>query len=194
MKSILFFLFSAVTVMVYSQSEETLKIRAVREQKESQWMQEYISFLSIPNIVADSAGLKRNADFIMQMMRKRNVQNIRLLSATTKNIPPAIYGEVITPGATKTLIFYAHYDGQPVDSSQWAKGLKPFIPKLVKGSLEKGAAIIPFPANGKYDPEWRIYARAASDDQNSHLRKELGHVRALHTDSGNSGTISLTLT
>ena len=164
-KPVFFFLFSVIAVVVYSQSEETLKIRAVREQKESQWMQEYISFLAIPNIAADSAGLKKNADFIMQMMRKRNVQNIRLLSATTKNIPPAIYGEVNTPGATKTLIFYAHYDGQPVDSSQWAKGLKPFIPKLVKGSLEKGAAMIPFPANGKYDPEWRIYARGASDDK-----------------------------
>jgi acetylornithine deacetylase/succinyl-diaminopimelate desuccinylase-like protein len=72
---------------------------------------------------------------------------------------------VITPGAQQTLIFYAHYDGQPVDSTQWIKGLHPFRPQLVNGSLEKGAAMIPIPANGKYDAAWRLYARGASDDK-----------------------------
>ncbi len=164
-RSLLFFLFPFIAGLAHSQSATTLKIRSVREQKENQWLQEYISFLSIPNIAADSSGLQKNAAFIMQMMQKRNLQHIQLLYANNKNIPPAIYGEVNTPGATKTLVFYAHYDGQPVDSSQWAKGLRPFTPKLVKGSLEKGAAMIPFPSNGKYDPEWRIYARGASDDK-----------------------------
>jgi acetylornithine deacetylase/succinyl-diaminopimelate desuccinylase-like protein len=28
---------------------------------------------------------------------------------------PAVYGEVLVPGAKQTLIFYAHYDGQPVN-------------------------------------------------------------------------------
>ena len=164
-KWLLFFLFPVISGTVYSQYEETLMVRAFREQKENQWLQEYISFLSIPNTAADTVNLKKNADFIMQMMRKRNVQKVQLLYASTKGVAPAIYGEVNTPDATKTLIFYAHYDGQPVDTSQWAKGLYPFTPKLVKGSLEKGAAMIPFPASGKYDPDWRIYARGASDDK-----------------------------
>ncbi len=164
-RQLLLFLFLAISGILNSQSSQTLKIRSYREQKESQWMQEYIQFLSIPNIAADTAGLKKNADFIMQMMRKRNVQNVQLLFPSTKTAAPSIYGEVIVPGATRTLIFYAHYDGQPVDTLQWAKGLKPFTPKLLNGSLEKNAAIIPFPANGKYDPQWRIYARGASDDK-----------------------------
>lgn len=151
---------------VHSQSDETLRIRTVREQKETLWMQEYIRFLAIPNIAADKSGLSRNAAFIMQMMRQRNIQHVQLLHNESRTATPAIYGEVLVPGATRTLIFYAHYDGQPVDSTQWAKGLRPFVPKLVKGSLEQGAAIAAFPeAGGKYDPEWRIYARGASDDK-----------------------------
>ena len=166
MKKILLpFIFCILSVNSYAQSAETLKIRSYREQKENLWLQEYIKLLSIPNIAADTVGLNRNADFIMQMMRKRNVQNIQLLYPTTKKSTPSIYGEVNEPGATKTLIFYAHYDGQPVDTSQWSKGLQPFVPRLVNGSLEKGAAMIPFPANGKWDPQWRIYARGASDDK-----------------------------
>lgn len=151
---------------VHSQSDETLRIRSVREQKETLWMQEYIRFLAIPNIAADKSGLSRNAAFIMQMMRQRNIQHVQLLHNESRTATPAIYGEVLVPGATRTLIFYAHYDGQPVDSTQWAKGLRPFVPKLVKGSLEQGAAIAAFPeAGGKYDPDWRIYARGASDDK-----------------------------
>lgn len=165
-KSILLFLFSSMMHTVYSQSAETLKIRSVREQNENQWLKEYIFFLSIPNIAADTSGIKKNADYIMQMMQKRNISNIQLLYPETKSAAPSVYGEINTPGATRTLIFYAHYDGQPVDSSQWAKGLVPFMPKLVNGALDKGASIIPFPSgNTKYNPDWRIYARGASDDK-----------------------------
>jgi acetylornithine deacetylase/succinyl-diaminopimelate desuccinylase-like protein len=164
-KALLLFLFSFAAIAVFSQSAETRRIRSFQEQKENLWLKEYISFLSIPNIAADNSGLERNADLIMQMMHKRNIQHVQLLHAATPNIPPAVYGEVNIPGATKTLIFYAHYDGQPVDSLQWAKGLQPFFPRLVKGSLEKGAAMIAFPPDGKYDAEWRIYARGASDDK-----------------------------
>lgn len=153
-------------VMVYSQAEETIRIRSVRQQRENIWLQEYTGFLSIPNTAANKTNLSRNAEFIMQMMQKRNIQQVKLLYDEARTAVPAIYGEVIVPGATRTLIFYAHYDGQPVDSSQWAKGLKPFVPKLVKGSLEKAAVITSFRGTtGKYDPDWRIYARGASDDK-----------------------------
>ena len=165
-KLLLLVLISGMGYSLFSQSKVTLQIRSIREKTESQWLQEYVSLLSIPNIAANPAGLQKNAEFIMQMMKKRNIQQVKLLNGVTKNIAPAIYGEVKTPGAKKTLIFYAHYDGQPVDSSQWAKGLDPFVPNLVAGSLEKGAAMISFPKEGtKFDPEWRIYARGASDDK-----------------------------
>jgi acetylornithine deacetylase/succinyl-diaminopimelate desuccinylase-like protein len=69
-----------------------------------------------------------------------------------------------TPGATRTIGFYAHYDGQPVDPSKWASD--PFKPTLREKPLESGGQVIPFPKSGEeFDSEWRLYARSASDDK-----------------------------
>ncbi|MFN0120130.1 MAG: M20/M25/M40 family metallo-hydrolase, partial [Blastocatellia bacterium] len=79
--------------------------------------------------------------------------------------PPVVYGEINVPGATRTLIFYAHYDGQPVEPAKWAGG-DPFAPTLRSASLETGGKDIPFPAKGQlFNPEWRIYARSTGDDK-----------------------------
>lgn len=162
----LFFLFSILCLYSKAQSPEIIKIRQVRENSEKNWIQEFTALLLIPNIAADTNGLNFTANHIMNMMRSRNIDHVQLLRANTKNIPPAIYGEVITPGATKTIIFYAHYDGQPVDSTQWAKGFNPFKPTMVNGSLERGAQIVPFTdVVTSYNPDWRIYGRSASDDK-----------------------------
>src|SRR4030095_4053650 len=83
---------------------------------------------------------------------------------TGENTPPVVFGELRTPGATRTIGFYAHYDGQPVDPSKWSSD--PFKPTLRDKPLEAGGRVIPFPGAGeKLDPEWRIYARSASDDK-----------------------------
>ena len=128
-------------------------------------MGEFTNFLAIPNVAADPAGQQKCAAYIMDMMMKRGIKKVQLLNASTTGAPPAVYGEVMVPGATKTLIFYAHYDGQPVNPSQWAKGLEPFKPKLYTGAIDKGGSNIDFPADNIYSKEWRIYARGASDDK-----------------------------
>jgi acetylornithine deacetylase/succinyl-diaminopimelate desuccinylase-like protein len=148
----------------FGQSTETLQVRDYRHKNEHSIINEFVSFLTIPNIASDSINIQKNAVFIMDMMRRRGIDKVQLLSADSKGTPPVVYGEVIRPGARNTIIFYAHYDGQPVNAAQWAKGLDPFTPKLYSGSLSTGQPLS-FPASGKYDPEWRIYARGASDDK-----------------------------
>ncbi|MBL8223200.1 MAG: M20/M25/M40 family metallo-hydrolase, partial [Bryobacterales bacterium] len=65
----------------------------------------------------------------------------------------------------KTVIFYAPYDGQPADPAAWT-GSRPWEPVLRSSALEQGGTTIAFPNDGeKIDPEWRIYARSASDDK-----------------------------
>ena len=153
-------------VQTHAQSDLTKQIRNYREKQEHALLQEYISFLAIPNLAADTINMQRNAAYIQNMMAKRGIQNIQLLYPTSPKIPPAVYGEVLVPNAKKTIIFYAHYDGQPVDSTKWSKGLHPFKPTLVNGSLEKNAAIINWPKEtDTINPEWRIYSRGASDDK-----------------------------
>ena len=58
---------------------------------------------------------------------------------------PVVFGEIRTPGATRTLVFYAHYDGQPLDPKEWAT--PPFQPVLRDKSLEK---------DGQRDPAARV--------------------------------------
>ncbi|CAN5316099.1 M20/M25/M40 family metallo-hydrolase [soil metagenome] len=121
-------------------------------------MRELFALLAVPNVAADSANIGRNADLLMEMLRRRGA-TARLLEGAG---PPAVYGELITPGATRTVVFYAHYDGQPVVPSDWATG--PWEPTLRSGVLGAGAPVVRIPS-GRTPDDWRIYARSASDDK-----------------------------
>lgn len=155
----------SITQSVPAQTTESLKIRAYGNDNAGSIIKEFTNFLTLPNVATDTPGLKKNAAFIMGMMRKRGIQKVQLLNAATAGTPPAVYGEVLVPGAKRTLIFYAHYDGQPVNPAQWAAELDPFTPKLFSNVIDKGGKNLPFPADGKYESDWRIYARGASDDK-----------------------------
>ncbi|MEA5405409.1 M20/M25/M40 family metallo-hydrolase [Arcicella sp. DC2W] len=150
---------------VFSQSNLVDKTRAFRQANEHRLLQEFMGLLSIPNVVYDTVGIQKTANYIVKMMEDRGIKTQKL-DAKTKGVPPAIYGEVIVPNATKTLVFYAHYDGQPVNPNQWAEGIKPFEAVFLDASLEKGGKIIDVPkASESINPEWRIYGRSASDDK-----------------------------
>jgi acetylornithine deacetylase/succinyl-diaminopimelate desuccinylase-like protein len=107
-------------------------------------VQQFSELLSIPNVAADPANLKRNADLLVAMLRKRGIDS-RLLSLP--DAPALVFGKIDVPGAQHTIVFYAHYDGQPVTSSEWDGG-SPFTPVVRE-------------VNG----EQRIYARSAGDDK-----------------------------
>jgi acetylornithine deacetylase/succinyl-diaminopimelate desuccinylase-like protein len=162
---LILFIFYCLPNFAIPQSAETLTIRKYVQQHTDNIIKEFTDLISIPNIAGDTLNIQRNADFIMDMMRNHGIKNIQLLVDSTARIPPAVYGEVEVPGAKQTLIFYAHYDGQPVNPDQWAKGLKPFEPKLFTNAIDKNGTNIPFPAHELYEPEWRIYGRSAADDK-----------------------------
>ena len=125
---------------------------------------DYIELLAIPNVASNIPDIRRNADHIIKMMAKRGLKP-RLLEGDSAAVPPAIYGEWLVPGATRTLILYAHYDGQPVSPEDW-KSTKPFEPRFYSDRLDRGGTPLPTPAAGTtINPEWRIYGRAASDDK-----------------------------
>ena len=167
MKKSFFFLLVCFLIKqsVFGQSPEAQKIRKYGNENAGKIIGEFSEFLTLSNVATDPVGQQRNADFIMSMMQKRGIQNTQLLNATSPNVPPAVYGEVIVPGAKQTLIFYAHYDGQPVNPAQWAEGLEPFNPKLFTNALDKNGTNIPFSKDNNYNHDWRIYARGASDDK-----------------------------
>ncbi len=129
-----------------------------RETHERAIIDEYFQLLSIPNIATDQVNIRRNADLIVALLKKRGVE-AKLVEAPDVN--PVVFGEIRTPGATRTIVFYAHYDGQPLDPKEWAS--PPFSPVLRDKSLDQDGRIIPLLT--KFDPESRIYARSAGDDK-----------------------------
>ena len=165
-KTLFLFFFLAIYGVLNSQNTPLSKVTTFHQQRQHALLKEYAAFLSLPNTMNDTASLAENARFIAEMMKKRGITNVQLLDGTSKGAIPAVFGEVKVPNATTTIVFYAHYDGQPVNPDKWAEGLSPFKPQMTTTSLEKGGKFIDFPSeNTPLSMDYRIYARAASDDK-----------------------------
>ena len=153
------------TVSMTAQNNQTIIKKSIEDQ---QWniIDEFKTFLAIPNVAANQQGIQENAQWMMNYMKSKGIEEVSLLSLPNTSVPPVVFGEVKVPGATETIIFYAHYDGQPVDTTKWFPGTHPFKPTLYSGSYEKGATALPWLTKGNnYDWNARIYARGASDDK-----------------------------
>src|SRR5688572_16709317 len=124
-------------------------------------MREFVELLAIPNVAADRANVRRNANLLSTLFAKRGF-TAEILE-TDGN--PLVFAELRVSDAKRTLLFYAHYDGQPVDPKGWSQP-SPFTPVLRNARLEDGGKEIPnFLALEQFPPEARLYARSASDDK-----------------------------
>jgi len=149
--------------VVFAQTTQD-KIREYRRANEHKILREFVALLALPNVAADTPNIRKNAELIVDMMKQRGL-NPRLLEGQTPNVPPLVYGEWKTPGASRALILYAHYDGQPTDPKQW-NGTLPWQPVFRSAAFESGGKLVSVPADSEaINPEWRIYARSASDDK-----------------------------
>ncbi len=131
-----------------------------RERHGAAILQDLRRFLAIPNVASDLPNIERNAQLLIDMMESRGIVAKRLEVA---GAPPAIYGELRAPGAERTVVFYAHYDGQPVDAAAWSGD--PWTPVLRDGPLPGGRLIDWHESDPTMNDEWRIYGRSASDDK-----------------------------
>jgi len=94
-----------------------------------------------PSVSAKNQGIKKCASLVKCILKKSGI-NAEILSM--KDYPPIVYGEVKSKkNPNKTLLFYNHYDVQPVDPVElWDED--PFSGKI-KGN--------------------KIYGRGSSDDK-----------------------------
>src|SRR6266849_2543337 len=67
-------------------------VRDYRRAHERQILDEFTRLLAIPNVASDRENIRRNAQFIFEMMQRRGL-NPQLLEAKSKDTPPAVYGE-----------------------------------------------------------------------------------------------------
>ena len=140
------------------------QVRAWRKTHEKQIVGELAGLLALPNVAAANIqDIHKNAEHLTGMLRQRGFET-RILTAG-EGSRPAVFGELTVPGATRTVVFYAHFDGQPVDPKGWAsdpwKAVVRTGPLGTPGTREVDLAT----HEGPLDSEWRIFARSASDDK-----------------------------
>jgi acetylornithine deacetylase/succinyl-diaminopimelate desuccinylase-like protein len=142
----------------------TARVRAWRAAHERQILGELFEWLSLPNVASNKADIQRNAEALTAMLKRRRFTADIVPTAGA----PLVFAERTTPGARRMLALYFHYDGQPVVPSEWTYN-PPFSPIIVaspsNSSGQRGRTIPLDTLQGPIDPEWRIYARSASDDK-----------------------------
>ncbi|MEM0940773.1 MAG: M20/M25/M40 family metallo-hydrolase [Bacteroidota bacterium] len=131
------------------------------EENGTQIIQNFKTLLSIPNVAFDLPNINRNAQYIQSELEKRGMETRLLRMVGT---PPIVYGYLPAKKAKRTIAFYVHYDGQPVDKTQWTND--PWKPTYFSKSIAEDGTAIDYPTtSAEIDEEHRIYARSAGDDK-----------------------------
>jgi acetylornithine deacetylase/succinyl-diaminopimelate desuccinylase-like protein len=136
-------------------------VRGWRQANEHRLLADISHFAAMPSIASNLADVDRNADFLEAQLKSRGfaVQQLRARPGT----PASVFAERRTPGATRTILFYAHYDGQPVNQPGWLD--PPFTPTL--RSAPPASARIDLAPGAAIDKDWRLHGRATADDKST---------------------------
>lgn len=137
-------------------------VRLWRKAHEKAIVADFVTLLSMPNVATNVADIEKNAAFIEDQLKARGFET-RLLTAEP-GTPPSIFAEMKVPSAKRTVIFYAHYDGQPIGQKGWISN--PFQPSI-RNELPEAGVVDWQNSSGPLNPDWRIFARSAGDDKAS---------------------------
>ena len=135
-------------------------VRSWRKAHEKAILTDFVTLLSMPNVATNIADVEKNAAYIEGQLKARGFET-RLLTAET-GTPPSVFAQMKVPHANRTVIFYAHYDGQPIGQKGWVSS--PFQPTM-RTALPEAKAIDWQNSTGSLDPDWRLFGRSAGDDK-----------------------------
>lgn len=139
------------------------QVRAWRQAHEKEIVADFARLLSMPNVASNLADVEANADYLQGLLKARGFASVQKLYAEP-GTPPSVFAELKTKGAKRTVVFYAHYDGQPIGQKGWIT--PPFTPAM-RTALPEAKPVDWQGATGPLDPEWRLYGRSAGDDKGS---------------------------
>lgn len=146
-----------ITRMSAGQTFTSDKLSMLAEKQFASVITELRETLSIPNDASYPVHIKLNVKWAEEAFLKRNFV-IRNLATDG---PPILVASRKGNRPQKTVLFYLQIDGQPVDSSRWDQE-SPYKPVLKEFDGTKWQTIS-WGNMDHYDPEWRIFARSASD-------------------------------
>ncbi len=151
----------ATSPALATSAEDALKATiSFRSANELAILNDFKDLLSMPNVSKNAEDMKINAAWITDYIGRRGFESQVLYAGRA----PYIYAERKFEGASKTILIYAHFDGQPVEPKNWVS--PPFTPTLRTSTVEDGGSELPWPNAGEnIDPSWRLFARSAGDDK-----------------------------
>ena len=161
MKKLLLLVFTLYSVHIFAQDLTKNQIEQLTDQNWQHGLSLLQEIVSMPNDAFYPEQIETNIKWCEEQFKSRNWTSERL---ATDGIPLLLV-EKKSPGATKTILFYFHVDGQAVDRSKWNQE-DPYSPVLKSQNADGTWEIIPSEKlKNEYDPNWRIFARSASDDK-----------------------------
>jgi acetylornithine deacetylase/succinyl-diaminopimelate desuccinylase-like protein len=138
-------------------------VQAWRSAHERQIVGQLAEFTAIPSVAVQPDSLSRMAATLEAELKARGFK-ARLLTGPLGS-PPAVFGALDVPDATRTIVFYAHYDGQSADPATWRSD--PFRLVVRDGPGAQAEEIDWRSRALPHGPEWRLFGRGASDDKSS---------------------------
>jgi acetylornithine deacetylase/succinyl-diaminopimelate desuccinylase-like protein len=125
-------------------------------------VESFVEFLRRESVSQEPERVRATGEWLAAEMRRLKLDG-RVLETDGGN--PAVFGERRVPGATRTVLFYCHYDTKPIPLNGWLQP-NPIEPVFRRGLAEDGVAIEPLAGLADDDlGEYRLYARGASDDK-----------------------------
>ena len=97
------------------------------------YLEELFTLLKQPSISSQGIGIEDCAKLLAGMMEDVGIR-AEILPMGGKNNPPLVYGEILSPGAEKTILIYGHFDVQPTDPLE-AWDSPPFEPTIRDGRI-----------------------------------------------------------
>lgn len=114
--------------------------------------------LAIPNDAINHDDLHRNIAWSEDAFSSRGFTITEIPTPTV----PLLLAEKSTQNAEKTVLIYLQLDGQPVDSTRWFQE-NPYQAVLKQRNESGEFEQISWDRIDEFDPDWRIFARSASD-------------------------------
>jgi acetylornithine deacetylase/succinyl-diaminopimelate desuccinylase-like protein len=143
-------------LMIDGQHLDLSNINRSLNQMMPEMIKEHQSLVSIPNDSNYPKDMDVNVEWIKNAYEKRGYKVSVLKTETI----PVIFCEYEVSKDLPTILFYIHYDGQPVDPSEWDQD-DPFNPVI----RNETGALVSYENITQWNDDWRIYARAAADDK-----------------------------
>jgi acetylornithine deacetylase/succinyl-diaminopimelate desuccinylase-like protein len=123
-------------------------------------------YLSLPNDAHHPGDIERLVVWLEEAFSSRGFTTERLTTPAS----PLLLAERRVSDPAATVLVYLQSDGQPVDPSAWHQA-SPYVPVLKEPYGNGAWADVPWERlEGGYDPEWRVFARSASDSKGPNIQ------------------------